>query len=676
MEYNFTFNQRLLSQIFAKFSSTFDAFCELVNNSIQAKADQIQISIDEYPAEELRATRFKRIILKDTGIGVSKNEFKRKILEIATDIKTHGQGIGRFAALQIGSRVQIETVAYDQVDKQFYKSIFELNANELAKSKYLNEIKLTVDHVPLDGKSDTYYQVTISDFYEESIIQKEPHKRASKLLLPENIGSALFSRYPEQIFNMSIKFVVNNNSIDPKTFLIGTPELDKREFIDLEGNRHAFDFSFLNVKASGHNQKIFLRTSNNGLKSVAHSFNYKADIPDQNVWFIYVDSDYFDKQSDIFRNFQIQNLDEEASHITNEIKLAVDAHFAEKYQKYQNFIERLKGDRYYPYRNIAASSRSKEILFNQLAFYVEDGYQILQQGNKLRDLIYALIDKSLNLGDLEIVLSQIIKLDSSTVMRFKDLLDKVNLEDVIQFSEQVASKNQFLDFLHEILYGLPAKHVKERSQLHKIIERKLWLFGEQYNNTPQLFSDKKLETALNSLRDELLVYEPSKEDENVAELEDSSLRNISDLFFYNEKPLDDESREIMIVELKAPKVKLNQKELNQIEKYAYQIKIRGVFSSNYKYKVILIGSDLSDFVKTSLGQIDETIPTLYKRYHEKNIEVYVMKWSDLIQLHRKKLSYLGNALETIDTVVKDVFETEFHDIRLHRGLKSVINYSN
>lgn len=634
MNYYFSFNQRLLSQIFTKFRDTFVAFCELVNNSIQAKATEIRIYIDENPPDKVTKTKFNQIKIRDNGVGVSKNDFRRKLLEVATDVKEQGQGIGRFAALQIGATVHIETVAYDQVEQAFYESSFELNAHDLEKSKYLDKIKLPVDHVKLDGERDSYYQVRITDFYDDSITQNESHKKASKHLLMENIGNALFSRYPIEIYNESIRFFINDQPIQPKDFIIGEPEFEKSQFIDLDGVKHNLDFGFVKVKSTGVNQRIFIRVSNNNLKSIGHSFNYKADIPEQNVWFVYVDSPFFDNRTDVFRNFDISGMDEELTHIISEIQSSVDQFFAKKYQKYKSFIERLKTDRYYPYKSLAPSSTSKEIVFNQIAYHVEREHKILQEENKLRELIYALVDKALNQGDIQVILSQIVKLDQATIVRFAELLDKVDLDDIVKFSEEVAAKNIFLDFLHAILYGQPAKHLKERSQLHKIVEGKLWIFGEQYNNTPRLFSDKKLKHALNQLREEFLVYEPSSKDENLIELQDEGLRNITDLFFYNEKILDDESREVMIVELKAPKVRIHRKELNQVDTYAFEIEKRGVFPENLAYKICLIGSDISDFARTKLGQIDPNSQFLYSR-PKKGIEVYVVKWSDLLQQQRK-----------------------------------------
>jgi hypothetical protein len=136
--------------------------------------------------------------------------------------------------------------------------------------------------------------------------------------------------------------------------------------------------------------------------------------------------------------------------------------------------------------------------------------------------------------------------------------------------------------------------------------------------------------------------------------------------------MDDARREVMVVELKSPKCKIHQKELNQAERYAFQIEEQGVFPDNLSYKIILVSSDLSSFAKGKQGQLDKKNPWVVYRSETKPVEVWAMKWSDVVEMNRRKLSYLGNALEVKDRDVKGVFEKEFSDVPLGK-LKSVLD---
>ena len=52
-----------------------------------------------------------------------------------------------------------------------------------------------------------------------------------------------------------------------------------------------------------------------------------------------------------------------------------------------------------------------------------------------------------------LIVNEIIDMDVEAIKGFKNLLDRCEIEDVIYFSEKIARKNQFLDFLNDIVYG-------------------------------------------------------------------------------------------------------------------------------------------------------------------------------------------------------------------------------
>lgn len=275
--------------------------------------------------------------------------------------------------------------------------------------------------------------------------------------------------------------------------------------------------------------------------------------------------------------------------------------------------------------------------------------------------MYPLLDKAISNGNIEYIFSKILKLSDENLQKFNSLLQKTELEDVIHFASQVSEKLEFLNFLHEIVYGDISNVLKERSQLHKIIENELWLFGENYNGTPHLWSDKKIGNTLNELHSTFLDYEPTKEDENL--IEGSNLDDITDLFFYNEKVTDNDEREIMVVELKSPKCAIGMKEITQIDRYAFTLEQHSALPNDkVKYKLILVSSRLNAFAKSKVKSQREkntNIPFLYDIKTDKNIEVYIMSWAEIIEMNKRKLGYLHKQLEIKDKSVKEKFETEY-----------------
>jgi hypothetical protein len=104
--------------------------------------------------------------------------------------------------------------------------------------------------------------------------------------------------------------------------------------------------------------------------------------------------------------------------------------------------------------------------------------------------------------------------------------------------------------------------------------------------------------------------------------------------------LDDERREIMVVELKSPKCAIGQKELQQIDKYAFTVEsYSGLPTENVKYKFILISSKLTAYAQSKLKAARKKYdkPFLYDCKTEKDIEIYVMEWSELLEINKRKL---------------------------------------
>ena len=91
----FTTHSRLVNELFANYVSTFAAFCELINNSIQAHAKNIWINIDYTSEEEvLQPLIIKKMEIRDDGEGVYIDDINEKLLNIGTNNKDGGKGIG------------------------------------------------------------------------------------------------------------------------------------------------------------------------------------------------------------------------------------------------------------------------------------------------------------------------------------------------------------------------------------------------------------------------------------------------------------------------------------------------------------------------------------------------------------------------------------------------------
>jgi hypothetical protein len=150
MKRKLTTNSRLVNELFANYISTFAAFCELLNNAIQAQAKNIRITIDYTGKREVHPLIIKKIQIEDDGFGVHMSEIFTKLLDIGTNNKEGGKGIGRFAAFQIGKNFTIDTVGYDEKQKKYSRVEIPLSADIFSKNLNVSEIELdTVDYPSL-----------------------------------------------------------------------------------------------------------------------------------------------------------------------------------------------------------------------------------------------------------------------------------------------------------------------------------------------------------------------------------------------------------------------------------------------------------------------------------------------------------------------------------------------
>jgi hypothetical protein len=661
-----TTNTRVIKDLFTKYKDTFQAFRELINNSIQADAKVININI-EYEDKILVKAPIKSIEISDNGYGVPLCEFDNRILEIGTTVKQKGQGIGRFSALQIGDLMHIESVSFDNEKKEFSRTFFSLDSTDL-KNAHFEETEFKVDYEFLGNKSsNTYYKVKIENLHHN---KQETISKKNVLVdnfLPNHINQAVFENYPDEIFNSKVTFKINNVLLKRDDFVIGSPTSKRTKYIDKKGVENEMSFYFYNIKSQMNKVKVFFQIENSGIKTVAHEYTYSSDwyTPDLGTWYIYIESPIFD--SDLFRNIDIESLgEEEIKNLKDHTKDTINNFFQAKNKRFDKFIKDLEKDKYYPYKSYPPSSKSQEVLFKKVAYLLEDEHQLIKKDDKIRDFVYPLLDKAITNGYLEDIFKKVLNLSEEGIEKFHLLLEKTDLADLVHFASQVSEKLEFLTFLHELTYGDISKVLKERSQLHKIIEKQLWIFGENYNSAPKLWSDKMIGNTLTKIRNEYFNYEPSDQDKNLIPLTDGNLNDITDLFFYNEKITDNGEREIMIVELKSPKCSISEKELNQINRYAFTVEENsGLPADKVRYKLILISSKLTKYAKSQLNSRRATFPDnpfLYDKKTEKNIEVYVMEWSELIEQNKRKLGYLSSHLKVMDKTVAHKFEKEYPEL--------------
>ena len=665
-------NPRLLKDVLAHYKSTFFALKELIDNSIQANAKRIEINLipSSCPEDSINYKRIESIDVIDDGDGVPFSSFDDSIMQIATENKKEGKGIGRFGALQIGKEVRIETVAYDTAISKYTKTVMTMTGDHIISTKDLQKIDFPIETEELNEKCTSYYRVNISDLYQYGQDKlKKKNKLSEEFTNLDNFKQALFENYPFNIFEGITQFIVNGDNLNREQFLLDTPHKVKKELECSDGKRHEIFLYFYKVNLKTADISIYFQIDNSGIKQSIAKYSYVSPwhTPDAGTWFVLVESDLI--TPDMMVDFAFADFGNESKAIQQLIKDAVDEFFKKDNRKFLSFLERLKRDKSYPYRTFKESTSLQVTLFNHTAYILELNQKLLENSNTSRGIIYEMVKKLIEEGNVEFLFEQVLKLSKESREKFKELLTLTDMDDVVEFSSSVATRTTFLNFLHSLCYGDISEWLKERSQLHKIVKEQLWIFGEEYTETTRLWSDTNLENNLEELHKKYFSYEPTEEEENLIKDSKDRNRDITDLFFYNKKKTGSGKSEVMIVELKAPSCAIADKEISQIERYRNDI----INSSAYPkdkvcYKIILISSKLSGSARIKMEAASTWLlpddPFLYSTYtqHGYDIKLYVMEWSALIEMNRKKLEYLSNSLPVKPEDVGQKFIREYPNL--------------
>ncbi len=150
----------------------------------------------------------------------------------------------------------------------------------------------------------------------------------------------------------------------------------------------------------------------------------------------------------------------------------------------KTFIEQARAESFYPYRGPADTplQRYSQSLYDSMLIALEESTKISGLPPAQKRLVFALTHRLLKgEDDLASVLTDVLGLEGEEISKFADVLRSTTLRSMVATASLVVDRLAFLRDLDTILYGAPAKHVRERSQLHKILEGHSWVFGESYN---------------------------------------------------------------------------------------------------------------------------------------------------------------------------------------------------
>lgn len=242
--------------------------------------------------------------------------------------------------------------------------------------------------------------------------------------------------------------------------------------------------------------------------------------------------------------------------------------------------------------------------------------------------------------DLQLILKEVLDLPQRKQQELAKLLREASLSAIISASKVVADRLKFITGLETILFDPEhKKHLKERSQLHRILAENTWVFGEEFNLT---VDDQSLTQVLRQhakqAKMDINIDEPVKRVDG--------RRGIIDLMLSRQiKRNRANELEHLVVELKAPNVDIGAEEITQVESYAFAVadddRFRGI-KTRWEFWVISNGMD--KFAERKARSSDRPEGVIH-RSDDPLITIHAKTWSQVIQENKLRLDFFKEKLE-------------------------------
>jgi hypothetical protein len=215
-------------------------------------------------------------------------------------------------------------------------------------------------------------------------------------------------------------------------------------------------------------------------------------------------------------------------------------------------INRWKTEKVYPYDQEPESvtEAAERQVFDQVATTIARHVPKAQSGKRIT---LRLLRETLALDPdgLYPVLDELFHLTKADREDLKRLLDRTSLASLIRASTEVTNRLDFLAALKLMVFEPEVSgKVKERAELHRILEREQWIFGERYH---LMISDQSLNAVLKRHLKALGRDPATMELEPVRRVDGTV--GIVDLML-GQASRGSRGREHLVIELKAPRCEL------------------------------------------------------------------------------------------------------------------------
>lgn len=607
------------------------AVAELVWNGLDADASRVEVRLFR---SELGMTK---IVVRDNGHGIPYRDAPRFFTHLGGSWKKPGgktktkgrmlhgyEGRGRFKVFALGN-VADWHVTYRTEDG-------DLRAYDITVlADNLREIRIT-DEKPVDTGT-TGVELEVSELH------REYRSLDSDNAVQE--FAEIFALYLKDYRDVSIFH--EGVKVDPDS-AIATTSTYQLEDIHDEDTRHPVELEIIEWR-NATTRSLYLCTEQGfPLTKVTTrfhigEFHFTAYLKSSFITKLHGDAELDLAEMNTLLNTCVE-----------EARETIKAYFRDRAaERARTVVAEWKAENVYPYEGEAASplEEVERKVFDILAVTASDympDFENTPAKKKAYDLRMLRTAIARTPEDLQIIMNEVLGLPKRKQRELAQLLQEASLSSIIGAAKIVADRLKFLAGLEQILFDPDMKkRLKERSQLHKILEDNTWLFGEEYNLSVSdknlSVSDKGLTAVLEKHRkilgDEIVIDRPVRHI--------SQQRGIVDLMLSRalRRHRADEL-EHLIVELKRPQVKIGDKEVTQIEKYAISVAADERFRTvdGVKWTFWVISDDVGEYAGYRMDE-----GGVVSSKNDYNIVVGIKTWGQIIEENKARLQFFQERLE-------------------------------
>jgi hypothetical protein len=612
-------------------TSPVTAIAELIWNGLDAEASQVEVRLTRTEFDALEAVE-----VTDDGHGMAADEIEKAFSGLGGSWKRlrdqtrngrrvlHGkEGLGRFRAFSVGTRVEWTSVADGPqgrhratvVGTAAAPGTFRASDPEPADEEDTGTV------VRLEARDEG-----VNELLAASCIDKLTYMLAPYLLRYPDASVRYDGREidPATLIHQSTDYQLETDPAATLTVVEWNRKMD-RALVLCDGDGFALHELTPAIQAPGFEFTAYIKSPNVG------ALGHEAALGEMHPAVAPLVSEARDLLREHFR----RRLDESSREI----------------------VEGWVTDGVYPYHGEADSpvAQAERTVFDVVAVEVQRrvaGFSTSTRQN--RGLSLRLLKEALarSPSAVQAILREVLDLPQDKQEELAELIDRTSLSAIISATKVVADRLEFIAGLEQLLFQRDARReLLERRQLHRIVADQTWIFGEEFALT---VDDRSLNEVL---RRHLELAGRGEEEIELAASEPvvtpaGEGRGIVDLMLSRLSVRAKNHREHLVVELKRPSVRVGADELTQVEKYAFAVaaddRFRGTDTS---WDFWVISTDLDEHARRKARQSDRT-PGLVYRDDDAQLRIWAKTWSEVIEECEARMRFFQEQLQYSPTVAQ------------------------